>query len=84
MSVMLAAKAKGVENIYVTDLIDERLAIARKKGSCTGNPEREDIVEKIMHEENHWVLILLLNAVASRKHLIRLLIFLNPEGNLLL
>jgi L-iditol 2-dehydrogenase len=52
MSVMLAAKAKGANKIYVTDLIDERLAIARKEGSCmTGNPMKENIVGKIMHEE---------------------------------
>jgi Threonine dehydrogenase and related Zn-dependent dehydrogenases len=52
MSVMLAAKAKGAIKIYVTDLIDERLAIARKEGSSmTGNPMKENIVGKIMHEE---------------------------------
>jgi L-iditol 2-dehydrogenase len=52
MSVMLAAKAKGANKIYVTDLIDERLAIARKEGSSiTGNPMKENIVGKIMHEE---------------------------------
>jgi L-iditol 2-dehydrogenase len=51
MSVMLAAKAKGVNKIYVTDLINERLAIAQREGSFTGNPTKENIIEKIMHEE---------------------------------
>jgi L-iditol 2-dehydrogenase len=52
MSVMLTAKAKGANKIYVTDLIDERLAIALKEGSSmTGNPMKENIVGKIMHEE---------------------------------
>jgi L-iditol 2-dehydrogenase len=52
MSVMLAAKAQGVDKIYVTDKIDERLAIAGKEGAALmGNPMKENIVEKINHEE---------------------------------
>jgi L-iditol 2-dehydrogenase len=52
MSVMLAAKTKGVGSIYITDLMDERLAIARKEGATlTGNPLKENIVSKIKSEE---------------------------------
>lgn len=52
MSVMLALKAKGVEVIYVTDKIDERLAIAtREKAFCTSNPLKEDIEQKIREKE---------------------------------
>lgn len=52
MSVMLAAKAKGVDKIYVTDLIDERLAIAEKEGaSMAVNAVKENIIEKIMRVE---------------------------------
>jgi len=52
MSVMLAAKAQGVDTIYITDLIDERLAIAHKESAAlTGNPRKENIISKIMHEE---------------------------------
>jgi L-iditol 2-dehydrogenase len=52
MSVMLAAKAQGAENIYVTDLIDERLAIAVKEGTTMiGNPGTENIVGKIIQDE---------------------------------
>jgi len=48
MSVMLAAKAEGVGNVYVTDKIEERLAISKKEGAVmTGNPVNEDIVAKI-------------------------------------
>ena len=50
MSVMLASKAKGAENIYVTDIIDERLSIAHKEGAAfTGNPQKENIVDNITH-----------------------------------
>ena len=52
MSVMLAARTKGVENIYVTDIIDERIVIARKEGALgAGNPQKENIVRKIINEE---------------------------------
>jgi L-iditol 2-dehydrogenase len=49
MSVMLASKANGVDKIYVTDLIEERLAIARKEGAAFGgNPQKENIIGKII------------------------------------
>ena len=49
MSVMLAAKAHGIENIYVTDEINPRLDIANKEGaSFTGNPLKSDVVNDIV------------------------------------
>jgi L-iditol 2-dehydrogenase len=52
MSVMLAARTKGVGSIYVTDRIDDRLVIARKEGALVaGNPDKENIVKKILNEE---------------------------------
>jgi L-iditol 2-dehydrogenase len=52
MSVMLAAKVQGADNIYVTDKIDERLAISLKEGAfLIGNPLKENIVEKIRQKE---------------------------------
>jgi L-iditol 2-dehydrogenase len=52
MSVMLAARAKGVNNIYSSDLIDERLEIAAKEGvTLTGNPDKEDIIRSISKAE---------------------------------
>jgi L-iditol 2-dehydrogenase len=53
MSVMLAAKAQGVESTYITDKIDSRLSIAEKEGALfTGNPAEEDIVHKILENTN--------------------------------
>jgi L-iditol 2-dehydrogenase len=52
MSVMLGAKAEGVNSVYVTDKIDPRLSIAKKEGAIfTGNPLKENIVEKILQKE---------------------------------
>lgn len=48
MSVMLAALAKGSKRIYVTDRIDERVAVATDRGAVwSGNPDREDIAGEI-------------------------------------
>ncbi|MGA2407601.1 MAG: alcohol dehydrogenase catalytic domain-containing protein [Bacteroidales bacterium] len=52
MSVMLASKVQGVGDIYITDIINERLAKAGKEGAAmTGNPADENIIEKIMRKE---------------------------------
>lgn len=52
MSVMLASKAQSAENIYVTDLIDQRLAIAGKEGAVlTANPDKENAIEKFRKRE---------------------------------
>jgi L-iditol 2-dehydrogenase len=51
-SVLLAARAQGVDKIYVTDKIDERLIISSKEGAVyTGNPLKENIVEEIRLRE---------------------------------
>lgn len=50
MSVFLMAQAYGSEKIFVTDKLESRLKIARQNGSTqTGNPEKEDIVEKFRY-----------------------------------
>jgi L-iditol 2-dehydrogenase len=52
MSVMLASKAQAVGNIYVTDLIDQRLAIAGMEGAVlTANPDKENAIEKFRKRE---------------------------------
>ncbi|HNW56736.1 MAG TPA: alcohol dehydrogenase catalytic domain-containing protein [Bacteroidales bacterium] len=52
MSVMLDAKAKGADKIYVTDKIDARLGIASKeKADGVFNPLKENITEKIREKE---------------------------------
>lgn len=52
MSVMLACRAMGINEMHVTDLIDKRLAIAkRERATTTGNPQNENIVEKILKAE---------------------------------
>ena len=52
LSVGLAAKDIGIPKIYMTDKIDVRLEAAQKAGaSWAGNPDRLDIVTKILANE---------------------------------
>jgi len=49
LSVGLAARDTGIDNIYATDKIDDRLEAAKKAGAIwTGNPDRMDIVAEIL------------------------------------
>lgn len=52
MSVLLPAMAKGAQKLFVTDLIDERLSIARACGaSYTVNPVHQDVINEIQTRE---------------------------------
>ena len=52
LSVLLLAKMVARVKAYVTDLLDERLAVAAKCGAdWTGNPRRHDIVAAITEQE---------------------------------
>lgn len=54
LSTLLLARpwAGGPVTIYVTDVLDERLAVARRCGAdWTGNPRRDDVVATILREE---------------------------------
>lgn len=52
MSVLLPLLLKGARNVYVTDKIDGRLAIAKKSGArWTGNPDTEDVIAAVKEME---------------------------------
>ena len=56
LCVLLAAKAAGPSTVYATDLLDQRLAVARQCGAdWTGNPRREDVAAVIARHEPHGV-----------------------------
>ena len=49
---MLAVRTQPDTAVYVTDLVDERLAVARACGAAwTGNPQHEDVVGAIRRLE---------------------------------
>jgi L-iditol 2-dehydrogenase len=52
ISVMLSANHYGAERVYMTDLLDERLLLAKSMGAhWIGNPDKQDIVKYILGKE---------------------------------
>ena len=52
LSCLVAARAQGVETVYMTDKIKERVQIAQLAGAVwAGNPDTEDIVAAIKQQE---------------------------------
>ena len=52
MSVLLPLLQRGAKNVYVTDKIEGRLAIAKRSGAMwTGNPDTEDVVASVKELE---------------------------------
>src|SRR5208282_1267279 len=49
---LLAVRAQAQASVYATDLVDERLAVARACGAAwTGNPRREDVIAAVRRLE---------------------------------
>jgi L-iditol 2-dehydrogenase len=52
LSVLLAARACGISEIYTTDKVEARVTAARTSGAAwSGNPDQEDIVAEIAGRE---------------------------------
>jgi len=83
MSVMLAAKVQGADDIYVTDKIDARLAIASKEGAVfTGNPLNDNIVE-IMRQKEPLGLDVLFECCGQQEAFDQAVDLLKPGGSLI-
>ncbi len=51
LSCLICARAEGVQNCYMTEKIDERIAVAEKGGATwVGNPLKEDVVGGILKQ----------------------------------
>lgn len=82
MSVMLGAKAEGVDSVYVTDKINARLGIAATEGAVyTGNPVNEDIVKGIL-DKNNLGLDIVFECCGQQEALDQAVQILKPGGKL--
>lgn len=81
---LLAARAAGVQTVYVTDRIDSRCAMARRCGAVwTGNPDREDVVAAIAQREPLGVDVVL-ECCGQQAALDQAVDLLKPGGRLVL
>ena len=84
MSVILPAIAKGAGKIYVTDLIEERLTIAKECGATwTGNAAKGDIVEQIIKEEP-LLLDVIFECCGKQEAMDQAIELLKPGGKLMI
>ncbi len=83
LSCMAAAKAEGIEKIYMTDIIDARSKVAYEAGAIwTSNPERQNIVEAIGDLEPNGVDIVY-ECAGQQETLDEAIELLRPGGTLM-
>jgi L-iditol 2-dehydrogenase len=84
LSVLVPAKVQGAERIYMTDKIDDRLAVARHVGAdWTGNPDTEDVVAEIARQEPA-LLDVVFECTGDPAAIDQALYLLRPGGKLML
>lgn len=84
LSVMICARTMGAARIFVTDRLNERLKVAGNNGAgWTGNPEEENIVEKIARE-NPLLLDAVFECCGQQSALDQAVELLKPGGKLML
>jgi len=84
LSVLLPARAQGAKAVYVTDKIEERLVLAERAGARRGgNPDREDIVARILEKEPGG-LDVVFECCGEQEALDQAIDLLRPGGKLLL
>lgn len=82
LSVLLAARAAGLDKIFASDLVRERLAAARALGAAwTGNPKESNLVGEILEREPGG-LDLVFECAGEQETLDQALELLRPGGRL--
>jgi len=83
MSVLLSAQAKGATRIFVTDLVEERLQIARECGAeYAGSPEKTDVVAEIKAKEP-LLLDVVFECCGKQETIDQAIAMLKPGGKLM-
>jgi len=84
LSVLAVLKHQGIESVFVTDKIDDRLNVAEKAGAdWTGNPNNEDVVGNIQDLE-HFLLDAVFECCGDQEALDQAVQILKPGGSLLI
>ena len=83
LSVLLAAQAFGLQDIYVTDKVDVRLKAAERAGAVwIGNPDRADIVAAVLEQRRG--LDAVFECCGDPEALDQAVELLNPGGTLII
>ncbi len=80
-----AVKAHGTLDVYVTDIVDYRLDYAKRLGArAVINPEKEDVVEKVMGATDNEGVDVVIEAAGSVSALQQSFDILKPGGRIVL
>lgn len=83
LSVLGAAQAEGIKAAYMTEIVPERVEIAKRAGArWVGNPEREDVVNGILDREPQG-LDVVFEAAGQQEALDQAVAMLKPGGKLM-
>lgn len=84
LSCLAAAKAEGAQTVYMTEIIPERVAVARKGGAdWVGNPQTEDITASILKHQPGG-LDVVYECAGQQDTIDQALVLLKPGGTLML
>jgi L-iditol 2-dehydrogenase len=84
LSCLLASKAEGVRNCFVTEKVEGRIEAAKKAGArWVGNPEKEDIVAAILKQKPEG-LDVVFECAGQQETIDQAVELLKPGGKLML
>ncbi len=84
MGVLLSLQNRGIKDVYVTDKLDYRLAMAKTAGAVwSGNPTKEDVVTSI-HDYHSRSVDVVFECCGQQEALDQAIEILKPGGTLLI
>ena len=84
MGVLLSLQSRGIKDIYVTDKLDYRLAMAKAAGAVwVGNPVKENVVTSIQNQRSRSVDVVF-ECCGQQEALDQAIEILKPGGTLLI
>ena len=84
MGVLLSLQSRGIKDIFVTDKLDYRIAMAKTAGAVwAGNPTKEDVVASFQRDHSHSVDVVF-ECCGQQEALDQAIDILKPGGTLLI
>lgn len=81
---LMALKAMGVTELYMSDVLDNRLAVAAGLGATTINAAREDVVKTILEKTNGRGVDLVFEAAGNPKSILQTASLVSQGGTIVL